>query len=265
MGLPFLVLGTFSQAIARMPKSGRWMETVKSVFGLLMLGAGLYYLQIGLPAVARLFAPLGAHGLVLGPVLVAAGVVLGALHLSFKYTSLLEKARKGGGVALATLGVVSFLTWTNAPKAAPPSPTSAVGGEKVVGTGHIEWVKIGGKDGDVAVFDAALAAAKRDCKPVMIDFGAEWCIACKEIEKYVHTDAAVAEEARRFVNIKVDATEETPALTTLQQRYGVVGLPTIVFIDKSGRYADDNREPRHPAITGFMPALDYLTRMQKVP
>jgi thiol:disulfide interchange protein DsbD len=293
MGLPFLVLGTFSQAIARMPKSGRWMETVKSVFGLLMLGAGLYYLQLGLPAVADLFAPLGGHGLVWGPVLVVVGVAAGALHLSFKGSSLVEKLRKAAGVTTATVGIVAFLAWTNAPAAvagtvagaptltttsSPPataaavSPTGAAGtGTGAVGTGAVgtgatlAWVHVGAEPDAVARFDAALAAAKKDCRPVMIDFGADWCIACKELDKFVYTDPAVIAEASRFTNIKVDATDDTAGLAALQQRFGVVGLPTVAFIDKSGRYLGDNQEPRHLPITGFLPAAEYLGRMKKVP
>jgi thiol:disulfide interchange protein DsbD len=269
MGLPFLVLGTFSQAIARMPKSGRWMETVKSIFGLLMLGAGLYYLQIGLPSVAAVFAPLGARGLVFGPLLVVVGDVVGALHLSFKYTPIIEKIRKGSGVALATTGIVAFLAWTNAPAAAaePTAATTATTTSSSPSTAaKIEWLHIGAGATALGEFDSGLAAAKRDCRPVMIDFGAEWCIACKELEKIVYVDPAVAAEAKRFVNIKVDATDETPALTELQKRYGVVGLPTVVFIDKTGRYLDDaGASPRHPTITGFVPAPDYLALMKKVP
>ncbi len=253
MGLPFLVLGTFSQAIARMPKSGRWMETVKSVFGLLMLGAGLYYLMVGLAPVAAVFAPLGASGHIVGPILLVMGVAIGALHLSFKYTPVLEKVRKGVGVALSTLGLVAFLAWTNAPEKAAP------------GQG-IAWVKVGDEETAVATFDAALARAQASGKAVMIDFGADWCIACKELDKFTFTDDAVqSEAAQRFVAIKVDATNETEGLTTLQSRYGVVGLPTIFFIPTDGTsHGSDKRAVIEP-ITGFVKAEPFLALMKKVP
>ncbi len=251
MGLPFLILGTFSQAIARMPKSGKWMETVKSVFGLLMLGAGLYYLQIGIPAFAEFFAPLGARGLLVGPLLIVVGVAVGALHLSFKYTGLGEKVRKAIGVAVATLGVVAFLAWTNA----APEPTHGA---------EIAWVKVGdGADG-LSTFDAAVAAAKRAGKPVMIDFGADWCIACKELEKYTFVDVDVRDEAARFVSIKVDATTETDSLKAIQERFGVVGLPTIAFIGGGDDYLDGSNGPKHAPITGFLKAAEFLPLMQRV-
>ncbi len=251
MGLPFLVLGTFSQAIARMPKSGKWMETVKSVFGLLMLGAGLYYLQIGVPAFADFFAPLGNRGLLLGPVLIAVGIAVGALHLSFKYSPLAEKLRKGVGVVVATLGVVAFLAWTNA------APEPAHGAD-------IAWVKVGdGQDG-LSIFDTALASAKAAGKPVMIDFGADWCIACKELEKYTFVDPTIRDEAARFVTIKVDATNETDSLKAIQTRFGVVGLPTIAFVAGDGVYLDSNNAAKHAPITGFMKAPEFLPFMRRV-
>ena len=251
MGLPFLVLGTFSQAIARMPKSGKWMETVKSVFGLLMLGAGLYYLQIGIPAFADFFTPLGARGLVVGPLLIIVGIAIGALHLSFKYTGVGEKIRKGIGVAVATLGVVAFLAWTNA------SPEPVDGAE-------IAWVKVGNGADALSAFDNALLTAKTAGKPVMIDFGADWCIACKELEKFTFVDPAVRHEAERFVTIKVDATDETEGVKAIQTRFGVVGLPTIAFVGGDGAYLDANNAPKHVPITGFLKAPEFLPFMQRV-
>lgn len=253
MGLPFLVLGTFSQAIARMPKSGKWMETVKSVFGLLMLGAGLYYLMLGIAPVAAIFAPLGSSGHVVGPVLLVVGIALGALHLSFKYTPVIEKVRKGVGVALSTLGLVAFLAWTNA-------PAKAASGE------GIAWVKVGDEATAVATFDAAVATAKQSGKAVMIDFGADWCIACKELDKFTFTDPSVqAETAKRFIAIKVDATNETEGLTTLQSRYGVVGLPTIFFIPSNGVAHKADKAAVIEPITGFVKAEPFLALMKAVP
>ncbi len=244
MGFPFLVLGTFSQAVARMPKSGRWMEVVKSIFGLLMLGAGLYYLRIGVPAVGDAFAPLGKSPW-LGPALVVLGVLLGALHLSFKMSSSPEKARKAAGVALATLGIVSFIAW-------------AVAGPAESAAGGIAWTVVKNEADGTAKVDAALAAAKKDCKPAMIDFFAEWCVACKELDHKTYVDGAVQQEAQRFAALKIDATDDSPALDALRKRYGVQGLPTVVFVDGNGTVRE------RPRITGFVDAPTYLELMKSV-
>jgi thiol:disulfide interchange protein DsbD len=250
MGLPFLVLGTFSQAIARMPKSGRWMEIVKSIFGLLMLGAGLYYLRIGFPELGAAFDPLGANGL-FGPVLVVAGVAIGALHLSFKMSKAGDKVRKGVGLVFATTGIVAFIAWANASPASTATPSTG-------GAPAIAWHVVKDAPDAVARFDEALAAAKRDCKPVMIDFFAEWCVACKELDHKTYVDDAVRAEAQRFAAVKVDATNESDALNVLQKRFGVVGLPTVVFVDGRGNVMRD------PLVTGFVEAPAYADLMKRV-
>ncbi|MCC7074117.1 MAG: thioredoxin family protein [Deltaproteobacteria bacterium] len=246
MGAPFLVLGTFSTAISRLPKSGRWMEVVKGVFGLLMIGAGLYYVRLGFPEFAALFVPLGALAW-LGPLLLAVGIAAGALHLSFKMSGGVEKARKGVGVVVAVTGLASFLAWTDA-------GPGEVKGESP----PIAWQVIGATDDATLGFENALAAAKAACKPVMIDFFAEWCLACKELDHKTYPVESVRAEAQRFMSIKIDATDEHPQLEALQKRFGVVGLPTIVFVDKKGRVL------KEPQVTGFIDADAYTRVMKRV-
>jgi thiol:disulfide interchange protein DsbD len=75
----------------------------------------------------------------------------------------------------------------------------------------------------------------------------------------------VQQEATRFVTIKIDATNETDGLTAIQTRFGVVGLPTIAFVDKEGRSLGDNKEPLFPPVTGFVEAPRFLEYMRRVP
>lgn len=245
MGMPFLVLGTFSQAIARIPKSGKWMEVVKSIFGLMMIAAGLYFLRLGVPSLAAATAPLGANA-GLGPLLLVLGVAAGALHLSFKMSPPLEKARKTVGVVLATAGIVAVLAWVN-------TESAPVGNEAPVA-----WVVVKSQPDAAERFDAALAHAKAACKPVMIDFFAEWCPACKELDKLTYVDDAVRKDSRRFVSIKVDATDESEPLAKIQSRFGVVGLPTIAFVSGKGEILTE------PRVTGFVDAPEYLDIMRRV-
>jgi thiol:disulfide interchange protein DsbD len=251
MGLPFLVLGTFSQAIARMPKSGKWMEVVKSIFGLLMLGAGVYYLMTGFAPVGEALSPLGTRWWV-GPLLLAVGVALGGLHLAFKMSTGAEKGRKAVGLVFATTGLVAFLAWSNS------GPSVEATAANATGAPAIEWVVVKDQPDAVARFDEAIGIAKKACKPVMIDFFAEWCIACKELDHKTYIDERVRKEAGRFTAVKVDATDESPALEQLQQRFGVLGLPTIVFIDGAGRVLNE------PRVTGFVDAKGYLELMKNV-
>jgi thiol:disulfide interchange protein DsbD len=223
------------------------MEVVKSVFGLLMLGAGLYYLHIGVPAIAAATSSLSSLGVWLGPVLLVAGVAMGALHLSFKYTNALEKMRKTIGVALATVGLVVVIASLTTDAA--PAHTNSEG---------IAWTRITGTPDALERFNGALATAQKSCKPVMIDFFADWCIACKELDAHTYVDDNVQHEAARFATVKVDATNDSPMLDSIQKRYGIVGLPTVVFIDSHGRTLVD------PYVTGFVAPAEYLTLMQRV-
>jgi thiol:disulfide interchange protein DsbD len=82
---------------------------------------------------------------------------------------------------------------------------------------------------------AALALARAEGRPVVLDFWAEWCTACKELDRTAWADPAVREEVSRFVAVKVDGTDDTPAFQALTAKYGIVGMPTVVFIDARGR------------------------------
>lgn len=246
MGLPFLVLGTFSSAVSRIPKTGAWTEGVKSVFGLLMVAAGLYFLTLGFPAFGDGVGAIGGAGLWLAPLLLVAGSAVGALHLSFKYTSRGERLRKGAGLALCLAGVVAFIGFTEA------EPADVASDAKLV------WEKVGNEDTALETFEALLARAKREQEPVMIDFYADWCAACKELDEYTYSDAAVRAESQRFTLVKVDATDDTEDLREIQQRFGVVGLPTVAFVSSQGHVCAE------PRVTGFVEPDKYLPIMQGV-
>jgi thiol:disulfide interchange protein DsbD len=94
--------------------------------------------------------------------------------------------------------------------------------------------------------DAALARARAEHRPVMIDFFAEWCAACKELDRETYVAPTVVEEAARFVRIKVDGTNAQDPVDALYQRFGVNGLPTVAFVSSEGKVLDD------PRVTGFL-------------
>jgi thiol:disulfide interchange protein DsbD len=110
----------------------------------------------------------------------------------------------------------------------------------------------------VAGLDAALKQARESGRPVMIDFGAEWCAACKELDRYTYVDRKVVSEASRFLNIKVDGTNEVDGVNALYERYGVSALPTVTFISSQGEVLLD------PRINGFLPPDKFLAELKKV-
>jgi thiol:disulfide interchange protein DsbD len=107
-------------------------------------------------------------------------------------------------------------------------------------------------------FDAALRQARSSGHPVMIDFGAEWCAACKELERETYVDPNVVSESSRFISIKVDGTNEIDAVEALYQRFRVQGLPTIAFISSQGEVLGD------PRVTGFLGPDKFLAELRKV-
>jgi len=109
-----------------------------------------------------------------------------------------------------------------------------------------------------APFDALLERAKATCKPVMIDFFAEWCAACKELDAHTYTAPAVVDATDRFVKIKVDGTNDHEVLDSLYERFGVKGLPTVAFVDTRGVVLND------PKVTGFLPPDQFLAELKKV-
>ena len=105
--------------------------------------------------------------------------------------------------------------------------------------------------------DEALAAAIEQKKPILVDFWADWCGACHELEEKTFPDDRIQALSKDFVLFKIDATTDSPEIDRLKKKYSVMGLPTMVFYDTSGQIRTDI------TVTGFMNADDFLDRMRK--
>lgn len=230
MGLLFFLIGAFSVSL---PKSGAWMDTVKSVFGVALLAAAGVFMRDALPAVRPLFSAASSAAL-LAAAAAALGVLFGALEGGFHGTAG-RKIAKGLGVALLVLGIVYA---TGAARAR----------DRVRLAQGFTWLSSEAE---------GLELAKREGRPVLIDFWADWCTACKELDKVTWSSPAVQAEASRFVAVKVDATDETPAVEALKAKYGIVGMPTVVFIDRHGRELPDR-------VLSLVKPPEMLTKLHEV-
>jgi thiol:disulfide interchange protein DsbD len=238
MGVLFFVLGATS---LRLPRSGAWMETVKTVLGLVLVAAALALLLPLLPRPHEL--PLKATPVaILAGILAFAGVVAGALSLSF-HGGQREKAVKAVSLGVLLLGIGLRFGWLGMPKSE---------------LRPIEWLR----DENTAV-QASLTSGK----PLLIDFGAEWCAACKELDVHTWTDPTVAKEvSQHFVPLKIDATEDTEQIDALEKKYAVPGLPTVLMM------ACRDPQPRECAVpqdgparvTGFLGPPEMLERLRRV-
>lgn len=241
IGLLFFLIGAFSVSL---PKSGPWMDTVKSVFGVALLAMALAYAKDLFPAVRSIFSAAPAAALVAAGV-AAAGILLGALTGSFG-GSPGEKVAKGAGVAMTVLGIF----YATGAASARSSQAGAEGG--------IAWL--------VNAEPGGLARARAEGKPVIIDFWGDWCAACVELDKTAWSDPGVREEAKRFVTIKIDNSADkladpkvSDAVDAVFAKYGILGQPTVLFIDPQGREL-----PASSRVTAVVGAVEMLRRMRAV-
>jgi thiol:disulfide interchange protein DsbD len=261
IGAPFFLIGVFA---VRLPKGGVWMEWIKSVFGVALVAMALGYIRDAIPAVKDFVADTGGEvgrlpGAVVAAAIVFAGVLAGAIHLSFK-----EGARQATLKALGVAVVVLAVMIRIGAMAAPPVGALWVrlGVVNPPATEPLKWALLFPPRAQVVPtvepFELALANAKASGKPVMIDFFADWCAACKELDHEVYVDPEVVGEASRFVTIKVDATNDDDAIAQLFERYHVPGLPTVAFMDGDGEHLAE------PRVTGFLEPGAFVKLMRRV-
>jgi thioredoxin:protein disulfide reductase len=204
LGLPFWLVGTFAVSL---PKAGSWMVAVKSVFGIVLSAAALYFLKSAFPQLAHVSLA-NPRFLAAAAALIFAGLALGAVHLTFEKGATLVAMRKAAGIVASVAGVLLLVGWLEAPR------------------GKLSW------EGSE---EAARTRAETERRPMLVDFTAEWCGACKELSRITFSDPSVMAEAGRFVALKVDATNEDDlAVDKVKDRYGVVGLPTVVLLGSDG-------------------------------
>ncbi|MBP7866332.1 MAG: thioredoxin family protein [Acidobacteria bacterium] len=201
IGMLFLVLGTFSSLIHKLPKSGDWMEVVKGIFAVAMFAVALFYLKDVLPGLQVWGVPKPAL-FAGGAALLLAGFLTRWLKIDLHATTFGGVVRKFAAILVLTAGVHALV----------------VGFSRIDGT--LPWRHD---------LDAALAEGAKTGKPVLVDFGASWCAACKELEKYTFSDDRVRKELEGYITVKVDMTDSgTPENQALARRFGIRGLPVVL-------------------------------------
>ncbi|MCJ8276143.1 MAG: thioredoxin family protein, partial [Bdellovibrionales bacterium] len=144
-------------------------------------------------------------------------------------------------LALVLFGMSFYYAWPLVKKAIPQSAQTQV-------KKGVQWTK----------FDPKIVEqAKIDGKPVIIDFFADWCVACVEMDQFTFSQKSVSDQSKEFVMLKIDATTPFDELNDWQQKYKVYGLPTMIFINAKGEVREDL------TLTGFEEAPEFLERMKK--
>ena len=231
MGVPLILITLFGNKI--LPKSGMWMETVKKLFGFVMLALPVFLISRILPDewTPRLWAMLGT-----------------AFFIWFAF----QMPKNGTGwvfrilfLVAAMISVKPLQTWVWGESQAP----SAVENKAV---SHVEFKKVKSE----AELQQVLVENNKPL--VMLDLYADWCVACKEFEKETFSDPSVQKAFGDMLLLQVDMTKNSEENRALMAKYKVLGLPTILFFNRDGKEIEGSR------VNGFMPPVEFLQWIEKI-
>ena len=231
MGVPLILITLFGNKI--LPKSGMWMETVKKLFGFVMLALPVFLISRILPDewTPRLWAMLGT-----------------AFFIWFAF----QMPKNGTGwvfrilfLVAAMISVKPLQTWVWGETSTP----SAVENKAV---SHVEFKKVKSEA------ELQQALAENNKLLVMLDLYADWCVACKEFEKETFSDPSVQKAFGDMLLLQVDMTKNSEENRALMTKYKVLGLPTILFFNQDGKEIEGSR------VNGFMPPIEFLQWIEKI-
>ncbi|HDY8071815.1 TPA: protein-disulfide reductase DsbD [Vibrio vulnificus] len=232
MGIPLILVAVFGNKL--LPKAGGWMDRVKTLFGFVLLAAPIFLLERILPEMwsTALWSALGIA--------------------AFGWLYHVKNSLEFGGWKQSSVGIIAVLGLFAS--AQPALNYWFADSTQQAQTSDVSFIKIR----NVEELQQQLALAKQAKKPVMLDFYADWCVACKEFEKYTFHDPAVAAQLKQFVLLQADVTRNQAQDIELLQAQQVLGLPTIDFWDAQGNPVSNAR------LTGFMQAAPFLEHIQRI-
>lgn len=238
MGTPLLAFGTSAGKL--LPRVGAWMDIVKSVFGVGLLAVAIILLERILPAAIAM--------LLWGTLMVVSAIYMGALRQLAVGSSGWQRLWKGLSVVILIYGTLMLIGAAAGGKdtVQPLRGISLFGESK--SQQHLVFKRIKSETD----LDRELAVASDQRRPVMLDFYADWCVACKEMERYTFSDPEVIKSLEDFVLLQADVTanDETDR-ALLHGRFGMHGPPSIMFFDRDGN------ERKNYRVVGFVPAHEF--------
>jgi thiol:disulfide interchange protein DsbD len=236
MGVPLIAVGVTEGAL--LPKSGHWMKAVKKFFGWMLLGLAIWIVAPVVPVAAQMLA--------WAALLIIGATYLHALDPLPHDASGYARLWKGVGVIALLAGaalVIGVLTGSR--DVLQPLAGLRVGETSGAPAQQVRFERVS----TAAELDARLKTVNQ---PVMLDFYADWCVSCKEMERFTFSDAKVRTELAQMVLLQVDVTKNTAEDQALLKRFRLFGPPGIIFFDKSGREIPGLR------VIGFQPADKFL-------
>ena len=247
MGIPLLVVGTGAGKF--MPRPGSWMDAVKSIFGVMMLGVAIWMLSRILDGSIIMFLWSALF------MFIAASVGAFDARNPDSFCGPCYGATKGLGLMTVLVSIALFIgsitgasSLLNPLEKILPQPV-VMAASTTNGVKDNSFTKIH----SIAELDKILAESKG--KKVMLDFAAEWCTSCKELEHLTFSDPRVKEAWKDYVLIQADITENTDDEKALSQKFGLFGPPALIFFDEEGK------EIKSKKVIGFIPADELLEKL----
>ncbi len=242
MGIPLILFGVTGGKL--LPKAGNWMNIVKVTFGFMMLAVALMFVE-------RMVSHMATD---------IAWALLGLSTFTYFYvmnqgsaTTLFKGIR--AFIIFVGLFASAFYGYQQLPGPNLSSNSSVTDGALHDNeTAHPTFTIVK----SLADFDAKMAAANAQGKTVMLDLFADWCVACKEFEKYTFPDPAVVDALSNAVWMQIDLTDNTEVNIRFQEHFNILGLPTILFFDQQGAELDRAR------VTGFMRAEPFAEHVNNI-
>ncbi|EPN4988396.1 protein-disulfide reductase DsbD [Vibrio alginolyticus] len=231
MGIPLILVAVFGNQL--LPKAGGWMDRVKTLFGFILLAAPIFLLERIMPEMwsTILWSALGIA--------------------AFGWLYHIKNSLEFGGWKQSAVGIIAVLGLL---ASAQPILNYWFGNSTTqTQQATVSFTRIA----NVADLEEQLALAKAAGKPVMLDFYADWCVACKEFEKYTFHDPSVEAKLQDFILLQADVTKNQEQDIKLLKHMSVLGLPTIEFWDASGEHVSNAR------LTGFMQAEPFLEHIKQ--
>jgi len=243
MGAPLLLIGTSAGAL--LPRAGAWMDGVKRIFGVMLLALAIWIIQPLLPVAAQM--------LLWGILLIFSAIYLHALEALAQQANGWHKLRKGLGLLMLLVGIAYLVGALSGARdlLRPLDSVCAVCKADTQTSAPLAFTRING------LADLRQRVAKANGQIVMLDFYADWCVSCKEMERLTFTDPAVQSRLKSAILLQADVTQNSAEDKELLKKFGLYGPPGLLFFDVQGKELADFR------VVGYQDAEKFLNSLQR--
>jgi thioredoxin:protein disulfide reductase len=244
MGIPLLIMGASAGKL--LPKAGTWLNATNAVFGVLMLGVAVWMLSRILPPEITM--------LLWALLLILPAIYLNAVDPLPEHSSGWRKLWKGVGITMLAYGLLLLIGFSIG-NSNPLKPLQGFGVAAAKASEEgIRFERIA----SLSELESRIKQANANNQPVMLDFYADWCISCKEMEAYTFTDANVKQTLAGFVLLQADVTKQSDADKALLAKFNLIGPPAILFFDGSPQ------EKQALRVIGYQDAKAFIKTLQQV-